>query len=105
MGLETDGAEVVAGGEADIGVKGSRQAPHQGNGGLGAAFFDALDLVCGHADALGEVGDAKAKGDPPVIDRLPNGLGLADRDPLRVIGRGFSARPAGVGAAHHTCLS
>ena len=31
-------------------------------------------------DADGELSDAEAKGDPPVLDRLPEGQGLADRD-------------------------
>jgi hypothetical protein len=79
--------------------------PQQGDGGFGAAFFDALDLVGGHVGALGQVGDAEAKGDPPVIDRLPEGQGLTDRDPLRVLGLSSGSRPAGVGAGHHTCLS
>ena len=66
--------------EADTGVEGGRQAPEQRNGRFGAAFFDAIDLVGGHADADGELSDAEAKGDPPVLDRLPEGQGLADRD-------------------------
>jgi len=38
---------------------------------------------------LGEFGDAEAKGGPPVIDRFAEGQGLADRDPLGVLGVGF----------------
>ena len=95
----------MAGGEADVGVEGSRHLAQQRNGGFGATFFDALDFVGGHAGAVGEFGDAEAKGGPPVIDRFAEGQSLADRDPLRVLGLGFGARPAGVGAGHHACLS
>ena len=63
----------MAGGEADVGVEGGRKMPQQGDGGFGAAFFDALDLVGSHPGAQGKVGDAEAKRDPPVIDRLPEG--------------------------------
>jgi hypothetical protein len=51
----------MPGGEAHIGVQRRGEAPQQRDGGLGAALFDALDLVGGHARALGEIGDAKAK--------------------------------------------
>ncbi|HEY2128718.1 MAG TPA: hypothetical protein VGH77_16160 [Streptosporangiaceae bacterium] len=56
--------------------------------GLGDAFFGALDLVCSHVDAQGEVGDAEAKDDPPSNTAFPK-AGLADREPLRVVGLGF----------------
>jgi hypothetical protein len=42
-----------------------------------------------HIGAQGEVGDAEAKGEPPVMDRLPEGQDLADRDPLRVLRLGW----------------
>jgi hypothetical protein len=104
VGFEADGVEVVAGGEADVGVEGGRQAAQQRNGGLGAAFFDALDLVGGHIGAQAEVGDAEAKRDAPVIDRLPEGQGLGGGDTLQVPRLGFGEHPAGVGAGHHACF-
>ncbi len=45
VGFEADGAEVVTGGEADVGVQSGRQMPEQRNSGLGFTLLDALDLV------------------------------------------------------------
>jgi hypothetical protein len=45
VGFEADRAEVVASGDTHVGVEGGGQAAEQGDGGLGAAFFDAFDLV------------------------------------------------------------
>ncbi len=45
MGFEPHRAEVVSRSQVHIGVQGGGQAPQQGDGGLGAAFFDALDLA------------------------------------------------------------
>jgi hypothetical protein len=36
-----------------VGVQGSGQVPQQSNGWLGAALFDALDLIGGHASPRG----------------------------------------------------
>src|SRR5580692_2427019 len=45
VGFEPNGAEVVSWGQAYVGVQGGGQAPQQSDGGLGATFFDALDLI------------------------------------------------------------
>jgi len=47
-----------------------------GNGGLGAAFFTALDLVGRHVRAPGQVGGAEAQRVTPVIDDLAEGRRL-----------------------------
>jgi hypothetical protein len=49
--FEPDGAEVVPAGEADICVEGGGEAAKEGDGGLGAAFLDALDVVVGQGGA------------------------------------------------------
>jgi hypothetical protein len=46
VGFEPDRAEVVPRGEADVGVERGGEAAQQGNGGLGAAFLDALNKGC-----------------------------------------------------------
>ena len=61
MRFEAHGAEVVSCGQAHVGVQGGGQAPQQGNGGLGAAFLDALDLIGGHASPFRQVGDAEVQ--------------------------------------------
>jgi len=91
--------------QAYVGIQCGGQAPQQGNGGLGAALFDALDLVGRHLRAPGQVSDAEAKGAALVVDSLAEGQGLADGDPLRILGLFGRANPAGVVAGHHTCLS
>lgn len=55
VGFEPHGAEVVSCGQVHGGVRGGRWAPQQGNGGLGAVFFDVLDLVGRHVRAPGQV--------------------------------------------------
>jgi hypothetical protein len=45
VGFEPDGAEVVSAGEADACVEGSGEVAQEGDGGLRAAFLDALDVV------------------------------------------------------------
>jgi hypothetical protein len=67
VGLEPDGAEIVPGGEADLGVEGCREPAKQGNGRLCAPLFDALDFVTRHTRALGKVGDDEAEGGADVI--------------------------------------
>jgi hypothetical protein len=47
VGFEPDGAEVVSAGEADVCVEGGGQAAQEGDGGLGAAFLNALDVAVG----------------------------------------------------------
>src|ERR1035441_5117019 len=73
--------------------------------GLGAALFDALDLIGGHAGPPGQFGDTETQGAALVVDRLAEGQGLADGDPLRILGLLLRADPAGVVTGHHTCLS
>jgi hypothetical protein len=43
--LEPDGAGIVTGGEADVGIQCRGEVAEQADGGLGAAFFGAFDLV------------------------------------------------------------
>jgi hypothetical protein len=43
----------VSRGQAHVGVQGGGQAAQQGDGGLGAALFDAVDLIEGHVSAPG----------------------------------------------------
>lgn len=40
-------------GQAYVGVQGGGQLPQQGDGGLGAALFDALDVIYGHVRTVG----------------------------------------------------
>src|SRR6202012_4623118 len=96
VGFEPDGAEVVSTGEADVGVEGSGEAAQEGDGGLRTAFFDALDVVIGQVCAQGEFGDGQAEGGTDVVQGLAERQGLANRDPLGIIGRILRARPAGV---------
>jgi hypothetical protein len=72
---------------------------------LGAAFFDAFDLIDGHVRASGQVGDAEAQSATLVIDCLAEGQGLADGEPLGILVLLGLADPAGAVAGHHTCLS
>jgi len=53
VGFEPYRAEVVSRGQAHVGVEGGGQVPQEGDGGLGAALFDALDLIDGHVSAPG----------------------------------------------------
>ena len=55
--FEPDGAEVVSAGEPDVGVEGGGEAAQEGDGGLGAAFLDALDVVVGQGRAGSQFGD------------------------------------------------
>ena len=73
VGFEPDRSKIVSGGEADVGVERGGESAEQGDGGFGAAFFDALDLVVGHLSALGEFGDGKAELGADVV------YGLAER--------------------------
>ena len=85
-------------GQTHVGVQGGGQAPQQDNGGLGAALFDALDLVGRHVRALGQISDAEAEGAALVVDGLTEGPGLADGDPLRILGLFRRADPNGCGS-------
>jgi hypothetical protein len=91
VGVEPDRTEVVSGGEAHFGVEGCGEAAQQGDGGLGAAFFDALDVVVGQGGAHGQLGDGQAEGAADVVQCLAERQGLADRDPLGIVG-GSSGR-------------
>ncbi len=73
-------------GQVHVGVQGCGQAPQKGDGGLGAALFDALNRIEGYVSASGELGDAEAQGAALVIHGLAEGQGLADGDPLRILG-------------------
>jgi hypothetical protein len=56
-----------------------------GDGGLGAAFLDALDVVLGEGGPQGQFGDGQAEGGADVVQGLAEGQGLADREPLGII--------------------
>jgi hypothetical protein len=61
------------------------EAAQQSDLGLGAALFDALDLILGHASPPGEIRDAQAQGDTPVVQGLATELldrPAAERGPL-----------------------
>jgi hypothetical protein len=103
VGFEPYGAEVVSCDQVHIGIQGGGEA-EQRNGGLGAALLDALDLTYRHSRPPSEVGSTEAAGTALVIDALAEGKGLADRDPLPILGLISQADPAGVVAGHHTCL-
>ena len=47
----------MSAGEADVCVEGGGEAAQEGDGRLGAAFLDALDVVVGHGGAHGQFGD------------------------------------------------
>jgi hypothetical protein len=102
-GLEPNRTNVVAGGQPHVGVQGRSQAPEQGDRRLGTAFLNALDLVADHARSPREGGDAQPQRDAPVIQGLAKRQGLADRDPLGIIGQILRTRPASVIASHHIC--
>ena len=84
----------MAGGGVDVGIEGGGEAAQQGDGGLGAAFLDALDIVFSERGPHGQLGDGQAEGGADVEQGLAEGLGLADREPLGVIGGFFRALPA-----------
>jgi hypothetical protein len=105
VGFEPYGAEVVSWGQAYVGVQGGGQTPQQSDGGLGATFFDALDLIGGHISSDGQFGDAETQGAALVIDGFTEGQGLADGHSLGILNLLRRADPAGVVAGHHTCLS
>ena len=95
----------MSGGEADICVEGGGEAAQEGDGGLGAAFLDALDVVVGQGSARGQFGDGQAEGSADVVQGLAERQGLADRDPLGIVGR-VLGRARGCGSrSSHTCLS
>jgi hypothetical protein len=73
-------------------------------GGLGADFFDALDLAGHHVRASGQADGAAAQRSTLVMEGLAEGKRLADGDPFRILGLFGRADPAGVVAGHHACL-
>src|SRR5262249_32119894 len=105
VGFESDGTEIVACGNANVGTEGGGEAAKQGDGGLGAAFLDALDLVGGHAGAQREFGDGQLQRGAPVVDGFAERKGLPDGDPLRVAGVVVRQYPSGVVAGHRASLS
>lgn len=52
----------MAGGEVDVGVEGGGEAAQQRDGGLGAAFLDALDVVLSEGGPRGKLSDRQAGG-------------------------------------------
>jgi hypothetical protein len=77
----------MSAGEADVCVEGGGEAAQEGDGGFGAAFLDALDVVVGHRGAYGQFGDGQAEGGADVVQGLAERQGLADRDALGIVGR------------------
>ena len=83
----------MSAGETDVCVEGGVEAAQEGDGGLGAAFLDALDVVVGHGGAHGKFGDGQAEGGADVVQAeggadVVQGLarqGLADPDPLGIV--------------------
>ena len=67
VGLEAHRAQVVARGEANVGVEGSRETAKQGDGRLGAALLDALNLINGHARTHSEFGYGHRQSGAPVV--------------------------------------
>lgn len=55
-------------------------------GGLGADFFDALDLAGHHVRASGQADGAAAQRSTLVMEGLAEGKRLADGDPFRILG-------------------
>ena len=82
----------MSGGKAHLGVKGGGEEAQQRDGGLGAAFLDALDVVIGQGGTRGQFGDGQAEGGADVVQGLAERQGLADRDPLGIVGRVLGAR-------------
>lgn len=83
------------------GIQGGGQAAQQGEGGLGAAFFDAPDLAGCHVYTAGQAGDAEAQGATLIMDGLAEGQGFADGDPLRIFCSPGRADPAGGSRSSH----
>ena len=79
--------------QARVRVESGGQPPEQGDGGLGAALFDALDLIDGHVSPAGQVGDAQTQGAALIVYGLAEGQCLANGDPLRILGVFGSADP------------
>lgn len=73
-------------GQANVGVEGDGQAAQQGDSGLGAALFDAFDLVDGHLSSSSQFGDTETQGRALVVDGLAEGQCLPDGDPLGIVG-------------------
>lgn len=92
--------------EVHAGVQRCGEASQHGDCGLGAALFNALDVIGGHPRPLGEIGDAQAKGDSLVVQglcRRPGPRRIAIR--TGVVGLNPRALRADVLASHHTRLS
>lgn len=70
--------------QVHAGIQGGDQKTQQGEGGLGAAFFDSPDLAGRHVCAAGQACDAEAQGATLIIDGLAEGRGFADGGPLRI---------------------
>jgi hypothetical protein len=72
-----------------------------GDGGLGAALFDALDLNGGYA---GQASDAGAQGAALVLHSLAESQG-SRWPPAWVLDLAWRANPARVVTSYHICLS
>jgi len=68
-----------------VGVERRGEAAEQGDGGLGAALFDALDHVTGYVGALGEFSDGEAEGGADVVQGLAGGQCLTDAGQCRPV--------------------
>lgn len=64
----------------DSGIERRGEPAKQGDGRLGAALFDALDVVLGHRGAHGNLRDGQVEFGANVAQSLAEGEGLADRD-------------------------
>ena len=77
----------------------------RGDGGLGAAFLDALDIVLGEGGPQGQFGDGQAEGGADVVQGLAEGQGLAGSRAARDHQRVLRGAPSGCGRwLSHTCL-
>jgi hypothetical protein len=78
----------------------------RGDGGLGAAFLDALDVVLGEGGPQGQFGDGQAEGGADVVQGLAKGQGLAGSRAARDHRRVLRGAPSGCGSwSSHACLS
>ncbi|HEY1702828.1 MAG TPA: SDR family oxidoreductase [Trebonia sp.] len=110
MGLEPDGADIVPGGQADVGVEGGGEASEQGNRRFGPAVVAGL-LAAGHAvtglarsDAaaarLESLGAAPHRGSLDSLDRLRSGAEAADGVLHMAYGGSVPSRTADGGGQH-----
>ena len=75
--------------QAHVRVESSGQPPEQGDGGLGAALFDALDFIGGHVSPASQVGNAQIQGAALIV------YGLAEASASRMAIRSGSSACSG----------